>query len=462
MPFIPHTAKDIQDMLAVAGVDSIDDLFDEIPPALTAQNFSGILPALNEMQLGQMMRARASVDRFQLSFLGAGAYEHHIPAAVWEIAGRGEWMTAYTPYQAEASQGTLQLLYEYQTMMAGLMAMDVSNASLYDGASGLAEAILMAVRLTRKKKPHRVLIPDTLHPHYQTVVKTIVNQQDIELIRIPFDATTGCTDKNALDTLLKEDCTALVVPQPNFFGMLEDVDTLTNQAQAREALVIGVVNPTAMALLKPPGQWGSRGADIACGEGQPLGIPLASGGPYFGFLCTRERFTRQLPGRIAGRTVDKNGRPGFVLTLQAREQHIRRARATSNICTNQGLLVTAATIYMSLLGPVGLRQVAQHCHRNALALTEQLLKLPGIRRCFSGHFFHECALHFDQPLAPLLTSLEEADIQAGLPLKKYYPSLGESLLICATETKTQHDLTEFISTVKAALHGTPIKGHVHA
>jgi glycine dehydrogenase subunit 1 len=352
MPFIPHTEEDIRAMLAVMNVASIEDLFDEIPESLRHASLTDIPQGLTEMELSRLMRERAKLDSGLLCFIGAGAYEHHIPAAVWDVASRGEYLTAYTPYQAEASQGTLQLLYEYQTMMASLMGLDVSNASLYDGASALAEAVLMAVRANRTNKSERVLIPRTLHPHYRQVVQAIVAQQGIEIIEIPFDASTGCINLASLEKFAG-DVTALVIPQPNFFGLLEDVDALTNWAHQQNALAIGIVNPLATALLKAPGQWGQKGADIAAGEGQPLGVPMASGGPYYGFLCCKQEFVRQLPGRIVGRTVDLEGKQGFVLTLQAREQHIRRAKATSNICTNQGLLVTASTIFMSLMGPKG-------------------------------------------------------------------------------------------------------------
>lgn len=447
MPFIPHTKKDIQEMLDTIGVSQIEDLFSEIPSALRVKKLTHIPPPLTEMELSRLMRERAAKDNGVLCFTGAGAYEHHIPAAVWDVASRGEWLTAYTPYQPEASQGTLQLLYEYQTMMASLMGLPVSNASLYDGASALAEAILMAVRLQRKSQTHRILIPAVVHPLYRQVVKTIVGQQDIELIEIPYDKNTGRT----LLSDLPKDITALVIPQPNFFGVLEEVDALTNWAHATGALVIAVVNPLAMALLKPPGQWGETGADIACGEGQPLGVPLASGGPYYGFLCCKQEYIRQLPGRIVGRTVDIEGKPGFVLTLQAREQHIRRGKATSNICTNQGLLVTASTIYMSLLGPQGLRQVAMACHHQLQLLKRQLVSMPGVQMVFHAPQFHETVLRLSCPVDTVLNKLAKLKIAAGFSLRKAYPELGECLLVCVTETKTEEDIEKFILALREAL-----------
>ncbi|MEO8401804.1 MAG: aminomethyl-transferring glycine dehydrogenase subunit GcvPA [Gammaproteobacteria bacterium] len=451
MPFIPHTEQDVKEMLAVIGAASTEELFDEIPQALRIKELSAIPAQLSEMELSRLMHERAAKDIAALCFIGAGAYEHHIPAAVWEVASRGEFLTAYTPYQAEASQGTLQLLYEFQTMMASLMALDVSNASLYDGGSALAEAILMAVRSHRKNKSHRILLPRTVNPYYREVVQTIVGQQDIEIVEVPFDPETGRITLKQLDQLSKENITALVIPQPNFFGVLEEVDALTDWAHTHNALVIGVVNPTAMALLKPPGQWGETGADIACGEGQPLGVPLASGGPYYGFLCCKQEFVRQLPGRIVGRTLDQQGRQGFVLTLQAREQHIRRGKATSNICTNQGLLVTASTIYMSLMGPKGLRKVALASHQNLTSLQEKISKIDGVLGVFKQPMFHEMVVRINKPVEHVLVELAKSKIQAGFNLKKFYPELGECLLICVTETKSQDDLDLFVNTLREAL-----------
>ncbi len=440
MPFIPHTEQDIKEMLAVIGETSIEALFDEIDDHLKIKKPLSLPPQLTEMELSRFMQERAQKDLAGLCYIGAGAYEHHIPAAVFDIASRGEWMTAYTPYQAEASQGTLQLLFEYQTMMSSLMSLDSSNASLYDGASALAEAILMAVRLSKQNQLSRIFIPRTVHPHYRDVVRAITQQQGIELVEVPYDVKTGQISVTELKTLAKEGMTALVIPQPNFFGILEEVDLLTDWAHAAKAKVIAVVNPMAMALLKPPGQWGTMGADIACGEGQPLGVPLASGGPYYGFLCCKQEWIRQLPGRVVGRTIDLSGKPGFVLTLQAREQHIRRAKATSNICTNQGWLVTASVIYMSLLGPNGLRQAALTSHHHTSLLRESLATIKGVRIPFQAPFFHELVVQFDLPVDVVLTELMRYHIQAGFNLRKTYPELGEALLICVTETKSPDDL----------------------
>jgi glycine dehydrogenase subunit 1 len=450
MPFIPHTEQDIQSMLASIGAKSIDALFDEIPAALRSGKLTSIGDGLNEMQVSRLMQERAALDNQPLNFIGAGAYEHHIPAAVWEIATRGEYYTAYTPYQAEASQGTLQTLYEYQTMIASLTGMDASNASLYDGASGLAEAILMAVR--SHKTSRRVLIPATVSPLYRSVAQSIVRLQNIELEEIPFCAETGNIVAESLDShFAKGDVAAVIIPQPNFFGIFEDVDALTDKVHAHGALAIALVNPMSLALLKAPGQWGEKGADIAIGDGQPLGAPLSSGGPYFGFMCCKQALVRQMPGRIIGRTVDLEGKPGFTLTLQAREQHIRRAKATSNICSNQGLMVTAATIYMALVGADGLRRVAAASHSNMQALAEKVCGIPGVKRLFDAPHFHEVVLQLPKPAAGVLAKMQEKGILGGYDLSMHYPQLGNAILVCATETKTAGDLQLYFDTLQSAV-----------
>lgn len=431
-------------MLAAIGVDSIDDLFNEIPPGLRIGELADIPTGMAEMDIARLMQARAREDGQPLCFIGAGAYDHHIPAAVWQIATRGEFYSAYTPYQAEASQGTLQLLFEFQSMMTALTGLDVSNASLYDGASALAEAVLMAVRANRKAQSHRVLVPRALHPAYRQVVRAICEPQGIEILEAGFDREGGHTPVEALEAAAESSqIAAVVINQPNFFGVLEEVDALTDWGRSRGALVIGVVNPIALALLKPPGDWGASGADIACGEAQPLGIPLASGGPYAGFLCCKQDLVRQMPGRIVGRTLDLDGKPGFTLTLQAREQHIRRSKATSNICTNQGLLVTAATIHLAILGAEGLERVAAACHANTARLVELLTAIPGVAPLFEGPGFHERALRLPAPAADLLRSLAAHNILGGFDLGTEYPELDPALLVCATELRTEEEVQAY-------------------
>lgn len=441
MPFIPHTKADVQEMLQAIGVSSIDDLFDEIPETLRAGRLNQVPEAASEMQVARLMHERAEADGRYLNFIGAGVYEHHIPAAVWEITTRGEFYSAYTPYQAEASQGTLQLIYEFQSIMTSLTGMEVSNASLYDGATALAEAVLMAVR--SHKKSRRILMPKGVHPVYRKVVHTLVHSQNIELIEFDFDAKTGAIMPTSLGAYEGQDTAAMVIPQPNFLGLLEDVDALTDWAHAQGMLVIALVNPMALAVLKAPGEWGAQGADIVVGEGQPLGVPMSSGGPYFGFMCSKEKFVRQMPGRIVGRTVDLDGKTGFSLTLQAREQHIRRSKATSNICTNQGLLVTAATIYMALVGPQGVANVAASCHANTKALVAKLTAIDGVELAFDQPYFHEAVLRLNAPVADVLQALEAQGIIGGYALGEHYPDLANALLVCATETRTAEDIEQY-------------------
>ena len=448
MPFIPHTDDDLAAMLQTIGVDDIDTLFDEIPAALRVAGLPDVPPGMSEAAVVRLMRSRAARNTDTLCFLGAGAYEHHIPAVVWELATRGEFYSAYTPYQAEASQGTLQLIYEYQSMLAGLVDLDVSNASLYDGATAFAEACLMAVRASRNNNSRRVLVARYLHPLWRKAAATLLAGQAVELVELP--AAGGRTDMTALATLDGQDFAAVCVPWPNFLGGLEPVDELTDWAHSRNMLVIAVCNPVALGLLKPPGKWGAQGADIACGEGQPLGIPLASGGPYFGFMACRQALVRQMPGRIVGQTLDIEGRRGFTLTLQAREQHIRRSKATSNICTNQGLMVTAATIHLCLLGSEGLRRVAAQCHANTRALVSALTSLDGVEAVFSP-WFHEAVLKLPQPVAPVLARLAAAGILGGYDLKTDFPELGQALLVCATELRTAEDIEAYRQALAGAL-----------
>jgi glycine dehydrogenase subunit 1 len=451
MPFIPHTEAETRAMLEAIGVEQIDTLFEEIPASLRAAPPAQPLEGLSEMEVAQLMRARAAADDGVLCFAGGGAYQHHIPSAVWELTTRGEFYSAYTPYQAEASQGTLQLLYEYQSMMSSLMAMDLSNASLYDGASALAEAVLMAVRANRKAKSKRILVPRTVHPNYRKVVHTLVRHQGIELVELEYDRRRGVVDPESLQ-LDAEDpgYAALVIPLPGYFGTLEEVHTLTDWAHANGMLVIASVNPVAVSLLSPPGEWGAQGADIACGEGQPLGIPLSSGGPYFGFLCCSQALVRQMPGRLIGRTLDLDGKEGFALTLQAREQHIRRSKATSNICTNQGLMVTAATIFMSLMGASGLEQMASASHANTRRLVERLSRIEGVELRFE-HYFHEAVLTLPQAVEPVLAQLASERIVGGIALQSAYAELENSLLVCATELRSEAEIERFAEKLEQIL-----------
>ena len=466
-------------MLNEIGVADTEALFDEIPAALRIDGLDRIPVGLGEAEVTRLMRARAAKDGGVVSFIGAGAYEHHIPAAVWDIATRGEFYSAYTPYQAEASQGTLQVIYEYQSMMASLTGLDVSNASLYDGATAFAEACLMAVRGNRKIQSRKILVSRSVHPFYRAVARRITNGQGIEFVEI--GCGDGQTERAALEGFVDEaqgnnaqgdnaqrdnakgdnakgdnakgdnEYVAVCLQQPTFLGTLDDVDALTDWAHKKQMFVIAICNPTSLAILKPPGEWGAAGADIACGEGQPLGIPVSSGGPYFGYMVCRQQIVRQMPGRIVGRTVDLDGKPGFTLTLQAREQHIRRSKATSNICTNQGLMVTAATIYLSLLGSDGLRRTALQCHANTRLLAEKMAELDGVSVLFE-RFFHEVVLQFDRPVAPLIDALARQNILAGYDLSNDYPEFGHALLVCATEARTEAEIDAFAAALKKSMN----------
>lgn len=430
-------------MLQSIGVENVEELFSEIPRSIERADLSAVPRGINEMEMLHVLSERAKKDEVGPCFIGAGSYDHHIPAAVWDLASRGEYLTPYTPYQAEASQGTLQVLYEFQTMMSSLTGMDVANASVYDGGSGLAEAILMAIRCNKANKSKKVLICGAVNPFYLQAANTLVRGQGIELIQGDLSQGTYSIDLREADEIC-----AVVVQQPNFFGLLEDVDEICDWARTKSALVIAVVNPMTLAVLNPPGEWGAEGADICCGDGQPLGVPMSSGGPSFGFLCTKMQHVRQLPGRIVGRTTDRSGAMGYTLTLQAREQHIRRAKATSNICTNQGLLVTAATIYMAIVGLRGLGNVASTCHSNTKYLVEKLCKSGQVKTIFSAPFFHECVLDLKCDAQAVCESLlQENSILAGYPLERSFPGMQTNLLICATEKRTQNELDRFIDAL---------------
>ena len=443
MDFIPHTPAQLDEMLKVIGVKETDELFDEIPPNLLDVDLSRVPTGMSEQDMMRQLTAAAKLDEHGPCFIGAGCYDHYIPAAVWELTTRGEFYTNYTPYQAEASQGALQIMYEFQTMMASLTGMEIANASVYGGASSITESILMSVRLNKKVKNRVVYHTGALNPLYRDTVRSLVPGQGIDFREIP--TSHGRTD---VDAIPSEDCVAVVIQQPNFFGLLEDVDALTDRAHAIGAFVIACVNPLSLAILKPPGEWGEKGADIACGDGQPLGIPMASGGPSFGFICTRMSNVRQMPGRICGKTVDTDLEPGFTLTLQAREQHIRRGKATSNICTNQGLLVTAATIFMSLVGHSGLENMAINSAENTRKLVELACQNDRVNHKFSGPYFNEAVLEFDRPAEEVCDHLIHHDIVGGLPLGDYYQELGNCLLVCATEKRHIDEIQRYCQVLE--------------
>ncbi|MCL5270985.1 MAG: aminomethyl-transferring glycine dehydrogenase subunit GcvPA, partial [bacterium] len=393
MSFIANTPDDVARMLEAIGVDDIEDLFAPIPRHVRLAEPPGPARGLSEYEVLRLARERARRNRaaavHYLSFIGAGAYEHFIPAAVQAIARRGELLTAYTPYQPEASQGTLQIIYEFQSMICALTGLEVANASMYDGASALAEAILMAVRITDRRQ---ALLPETLHPRWREVARTITAGLGIELLDYPARAVGNggagaVTDPAAAAwPAAADDVAAVVIAQPNFWGCLEPAAELTARAHDHGALAIAAVNPMSLAVLEPPGEWG---ADAAVGEAQPLGLPLSYGGPYAGFFATRAEHVRRMPGRLVGRTRDARGRDGFVLTLQTREQHIRRERATSNICTNEGLCAAMVTVWLALVGKEGFVHLGRLNLDRAARLREALLRLPGVEPFSNAPFFNE-------------------------------------------------------------------------
>ncbi|MBT4963693.1 MAG: aminomethyl-transferring glycine dehydrogenase subunit GcvPA, partial [Francisellaceae bacterium] len=440
MTYAPHTEEDIAVMLSYIGCENVEELFDEVPPSIRIDSLPEIAPAMSELELTRKFKTALKQDRITSNFIGAGSYEHYSPPTVWDLTFRGEFLTAYTPYQAEASQGTLQLIYEYQSMMAKIMNLDVSNASLYDGASALAEAVLMAVRAKGKKAKRRILLPKTTNPLYRDVVKTIITQQGIDVVELEYDGKTGVT---TFTDNIDNDFDALVISQPNFFGVLEDVDSMTNYAHEHNMLVVAVVNPVSCFIVNPPGTWGDKGADIACGEGQSLGIPLSSGGPYYGFLVSTHELVRHMPGRIVGKTVDTNKQTCYTLTLQAREQHIRRSKATSNICTNQGLMVTASTIYMSLLGSQGLSKVALASNQNSHKL-KKMLEAEGVEILFDSPFYCEFVIDAKNNLSQLQELASANKITLGYELGKNYSELQGAILCCVTDVKTEIELEQYV------------------
>jgi glycine dehydrogenase subunit 1 len=431
LSYVPHTAEEIAVMLEQIGITRLEELFETVPSALRLQADLKLPSPLAERSLLEHLRERAAEnlggDRAS-RFVGAGAYDHFIPAAVDALAGRAEFTTAYTPYQAEISQGTLQAIFEFQTMICQLTGLDIANASLYDGASAAAEAALMALRVTKSK---RIYLSSGLHPHYQQVIRTYLSGIDAEIERLPLgsDGRTGGAD-------LAPDTAAVILGYPNFFGCIERVGEFAQAAHAVGALCISVTNePLALALIRPPGE---LEVDIACGEAQGFGVPLSFGGPYLGFLTARDKLMRQLPGRLIGETVDTNGQRAFVMTLTTREQHIRREKATSNICTNQGLCMLRATVYMALLGRQGLRRLAE-VNLSLASYARGKLEEAGLRLPYPAPTFNEFVV-----AAPDLSSrhaeLLEKKILAGLPLGEVDPQREDQLLVCFTEMNRREEI----------------------
>jgi glycine dehydrogenase subunit 1 len=445
MKYIPATPAERARMLAAIGVREVDDLFRDIPQEVRLRRPLDLPPAMADQDLLVHMRrlAERNIDSDRLAcFLGAGAYDHFVPSTVPHLALRPEFLTAYTPYQAELMQGELQAIYEYQTMMCELLGMDVANASMYDGASATGEAASMAADLTRRSE---VLVSAAVHPEYRQVLRTYTSHLPITIREVP--ASDGITPLDAARATVTDATAALIVQSPNFFGCLEDGAALARIAHDRGALlVVAISEPVCLGLLTPPGDYG---ADIVTGEGQALGNALNFGGPYLGIIATRDVFVRRIPGRLVGRTVDTEDRPGYVLTLQTREQHIRRAKATSNICTNEALNALAAAVYLSTLGAQGIRHVAELCARKAHYARERIAALPGYSLAFPAPTFNEFVVRCPMPPAEINRRLLEHDILGGLPLGRFYADLEDCWLLCVTEKRTREEIDRLVGHLEA-------------
>ncbi len=450
MTYIPHSSKERDAMLDTIGVKSLEDLFNDVPKKHRFPTLQ-LPPALTEMEaateLGELSLGNENIRTDLVSFLGAGAYNHYIPAAVDAILRRGEFSTAYTPYQPEISQGTLQAIFEYQSLIAALTGMQVSNASHYDGATAVAEAVAMAYAQFRGKRTKIVLSP-AVNPQYRAVLRTYT--QDLSLT-IQGDNLSDdlVSDARSLITFIDDNTALVIIQYPDFFGRIDDFNTLIETAHARGALVCVAAYPIALGLLKTPGE---MGADIVAGEGQPLGIPLSFGGPYLGFFATRKQYIHKMAGRLVGETADNRGQRAYVLTLTAREQHIKREHATSNICTNQGLMALAAAVYLSLLGRTGLRQVADLCYQKAHYAAEKIARIPGYRLSFDAPFFHEFSVGCPIPLAEINASLLEHGILGGYDLGQDYPALKNSMLLAVTEMNTKDEIDALADVLAEVIH----------
>jgi glycine dehydrogenase subunit 1 len=442
--YIPHTEEDCREMLETVGVKEMGDLLEMVPKKYRLSKPLNLPDPLPEPDLIRLIQGLQSP--MLSNFIGAGAYHHFIPAVVSALTSRSEFYTAYTPYQPEISQGTLQAIFEYQTLMCQLTGMEVSNASLYDGASGLAEAVLMVQRITKRG---RVLLSQAIHPEYRKVIQTYIDPDQQDLVLIPYKKEEGRTDEKALFDLLDGDVSAVVIQSPNFFGVIEDLHPIGEKVhEAGGLLVVGFSEAIAYGILRPPG---AMGADIVAGEGQSLGIPLSYGGPYLGIFATRERFVRGMPGRLVGETVDLEGKRGFVLTLATREQHIRREKATSNICTNEGLCALMATVFLSCLGKEGLRELAMMNLSKTEYAKKAVSQISGCDVVFSSPTFNEFVMRMDGEPEKVLERLRRERIIGGFPLGRFYPELHHHLLITVTEMMTKEEIDHWAEALEGAL-----------
>lgn len=447
MAYLFNTPEDVRDMLAAIGAASIDELFDCIPKPLRLDRPLDIPPAMSELELTGRMQELADRNYGVSSsqcFLGGGAYDHFVPAVVDHLASRGEFYTSYTPYQPEVSQGNLQVMFEYETLICQLTGMDVSNASLYDGASATIEGVLLA--MASRPKCTKVVVPSCLHPEYRQVLATYLQWTNYELVTV--DCPNGNIPKEAWAAAVDDSVGCVVLSQPNYFGIVEDLSPLSKLAADSGAVVVGVCDFISLGLFASPASWG---ADIVVGEGQPLGNPLQYGGPYLGIMACRESFVRRMPGRIAGQTEDKTGNRCWVLTLQTREQHIRRDKATSNICTNQGLFALRAAIYLALQGPQGLRETATLCAQRAESVKERLAESKRFEVAFTGSTWREFAIRdSENDVDALLKHCLKSGIHAGLPLGADYPEFQDCFLVAVTEKRTNAEMDRLIATLNNA------------
>jgi len=428
-------------MMQFLGIKDFEELINNIPQNIRLKGDLNIPDALSEIEIEKVCKNLAESNKSVnscISFIGGGAYDHYIPAVINHMLLRSEFYTAYTPYQPEVSQGTLQAIYEYQSMVCELTGMDVSNASMYDAGSALAEAALIANNVCKKK---RICYSSTINPYYKDILHTYCNGLDIDLFEI--DSSAGVLDLNTLKNTISNDVCAVIVQNPNYFGCIEELDEIARIVHENNALLIVSVNPISLGILEPPG---AVDADIVIGEGQPLGVPLSYGGPYLGIMTVKEKLIRKMPGRISGKTVDVDGKPGFVLVLQTREQHIRREKATSNICTNQALIALNTAIYMSLLGKEGIKEVALQCLQKSHYLADKISGIPGYGLLFNSPFFNEFAVNCPMPSENLLKSLCDKSILGGISLKD--AGYENGLLVAVTEKRTKKELDRFAEALK--------------
>ncbi|AZR72904.1 glycine dehydrogenase (aminomethyl-transferring) [Anoxybacter fermentans] len=443
-PYLPHTSKDRKAMMERIGIQSIEELFDDIPESIRLKDKLKLNRPHSELEIKKICKDLSDMNvniQDYICFIGAGYYDHYIPSVVDHMLLRSEFYTAYTPYQAEMSQGYLQAIFEYQTMICELTGMDVSNASMYDGATATAEAGFMAINVKRKRST--VLISKTVHPEVRKVCKTYFDSAGFNLVEI--EMKDGKIDLEDLESKLSDDVAGVIIQYPNFFGIIEDIKKITKKVHANDSLMIINADPIALGILASPGE---LGADIAIGEGQSLGNPVSFGGPTFGFFAAKEDFMRYMPGRIVGQTTDHEGNRGYVLTLQAREQHIRRHRATSNICSNQALNALAALVYLSVMGKKGLRQVAENSFKKAHYLMEKINQLDGFKTRFKGPFFKEFVIKTEYDVDSVLKTLLDNGILGGYALGSDYPELSDCFMVAVTEKRSKEEIDQYIQILE--------------